>query len=198
MAAGIYGQTDFNVAWHGVASLEYGFSVYHIIESTQSFLSEHGSSSSEENLLNRRYSGYVSYAHPFALGNQINTVLSPYVMVDVQSVMRNLQFGVCWEEERFGLIGLGVRGDQFEGLQVGTLLVHLGVNIPGGRDSGWKIGYTCEVPTHQGTMYQNTSHSLSLHWYYRIVPKRCIQRFDNSPNNSKRARMKRKNKAFHF
>ena len=30
MAAGIYGQTDFNVAWHGVASLEYGFSVYHI------------------------------------------------------------------------------------------------------------------------------------------------------------------------
>lgn len=130
MAAGIYGQTDFNVAWHGVASLEYGFSVYHIIESTQSFLSEHGSASSEENLLNRRYSGYVSYAHPFALGNQINTVLSPYVMVDVQSVMRNLQFGVCWEEERFGLIGLGVRGDQFEGLQVGTLLVHLGVNIP--------------------------------------------------------------------
>lgn len=111
MAAGIYGQTDFNVAWHGVASLEYGFSVYHIIESTQSFLSEHGSASSEENLLNRRYSGYVSYAHPFALGNQINTVLSPYVMVDVQSVMRNLQFGVCWEEERFGLIGLGVRGD---------------------------------------------------------------------------------------
>ena len=90
MAAGIYGQTDFNVAWHGVASLEYGFSVYHIIESTQSFLSEHGSASSEENLLNRRYSGYVSYAHPFALGNQINTVLSPYVMVDVQSVMRNL------------------------------------------------------------------------------------------------------------
>jgi len=83
-------------------------------------------------------------------------------------------------------------------LQVGTLLVHLGVNIPGGRDSGWKIGYTCEVPTHQGTMYQNTGHSLSLHWYYRIVPKRCIQRFDNSPNNSKRARMKRKNKAFHF
>ena len=67
MAAGIYGQTDFNVAWHGVASLEYGFSVYHIIESTQSFLSEHGSASSEENLLNRRYSGYVSYAHPFAL-----------------------------------------------------------------------------------------------------------------------------------
>ena len=198
MAAGIYGQTDFNVAWHGVASLEYGFSVYHIIESTQSFLSEHGSASSEENLLNRRYSGYVSYAHPFALGNQINTVLSPYVMIDVQSVMRNLQFGVCWEEERFGLIGLGVRGDQFEGLQVGTLLVHLGVNIPGGRDSGWKIGYTCEVPTHQGTMYQNTSHSLSLHWYYRIVPKRCIQRFDNPPNNSKRARMKRKNKAFHF
>ncbi|MFR4043919.1 MAG: type IX secretion system membrane protein PorP/SprF [Odoribacter splanchnicus] len=109
MAAGIYGQTDFNVAWHGVASLEYGFSVYHIIESTQSFLSEHGSASSEENLLNRRYSGYVSYAHPFALGNQINTVLSPYVMIDVQSVMRNLQFGVCWEEERFGLIGLGVQ-----------------------------------------------------------------------------------------
>ena len=75
MAAGIYGQTDFNVAWHGVASLEYGFSVYHIIESTQSFLSEHGSASSEENLLNRRYSGYVSYAHPFALGKDRKSVV---------------------------------------------------------------------------------------------------------------------------
>lgn len=198
MAAGVYGQTDFNIAWHGVASLEYGFSVYHIIESTQSFLSEHGSKSSEENLLYRRYSGYLAYQHPLALGNQINTVLAPYLMVDVQSVMKNIQFGVYWEEERFGMIGLGLRSDQYEGMQVGTLLLHLGVNITGERDMGWKVGYTFEVPTHQGTMYKNTSHALSLHWYFKRVPKRCIQRFDNSPNNNRRARMKRKNKAFRF
>lgn len=198
VAAGIYGQTDFNIAWHGVASLEYGFSVYHIIESTQSFLSEHGSKSSEENMLYRRYSGYLSYLHPLAMGNQINTVIAPYLMVDVQSVMRNLQFGVYWEEERFGMIGLGLRSDQYEGMQVGTFLLHVGANIAGNSDMGWKIGYTFEVPTHQGTMYKNTSHSLSLHWYFKRTPKRCIQRFDNSPNNSKRARMKRRNKAFRF
>lgn len=198
VAAGIYGQTDFNIAWHGVASLEYGFSVYHIIESTQSFLSEHGSKSSEENLLYRRYSGYLSYLHPLAFGNQINTVLAPYVMIDVQSVMRNLQVGVYWEEQRFGMIGLGLRSDQYEGLQVGTWLLHLGVNIAKNSDMGWRVGYTFEAPTHQGTMYKNTSHSLSLHWYFKQTPKRCIQRFDNSPNNSKRARMKRKNKVFRF
>ena len=198
VAAGFYGETDFNIAWHGVASLEYGFSVYHIIESTQSFLSEHGSKSSEENLLYRRYSGYLSYLHPLAFGNQINTVLAPYLMVDIQSVMRNLQFGVYWEEERFGMIGLGLRSDQYEGMQVGTLLLHLGVNIASNNDMGWKLGYTFEVPTHQGTMYKNTSHSLSLHWYFKRTPKRCIQRFDNSPNNNRRARNKRINKAFRF
>lgn len=198
VAAGIYGETNFNIAWHGVATLEYGFSVYHIIESTQSFLSEHGSKSSEENMLYRRYSGYVSYLHPFAFGNQINTVLAPYLMVDMQSVMRNVQFGLYWEEERFGMIGLGVRSDQYEGLQVGTFLLHLGVNLIQNKDTGWKFGYTFEMPTHQGTMYKNTTHSLSLHWYFRRVPNRCIQRFDNSPNNSRRARMKRKNKTFRF
>lgn len=66
MAALVFTVRPISMWRHGVASLEYGFSVYHIIESTQSFLSEHGSASSEENLLNRRYSGYVSYAHPFA------------------------------------------------------------------------------------------------------------------------------------
>lgn len=198
VAAGIYGETDFNIAWHGVASLEYGFSVYHIIESTQSFLSEHGSKSSEENLLNRRFSGYLSYLHPFAFGNQINTVLAPYVMVDVQSVMRNLQLGVYWEEQRFGMIGLGLRSDQYEGLQVGSYMIHLGVNINRNNDMGWKVGYTFESPTHQGTMYKNTSHSLSLQWFFKLTPQRCVQRFDNSPNNSRRARMKRKNKAFRF
>lgn len=196
VAAGIYGQTDFNIAWHGVASLEYGFSVYHIIESTQSFLSEHGSKSAEENLLYRRYSGYLSYLHPLSFGNRVNTVLAPYVMIDVQSVMRNLQFGVYWEEERFGLIGFGLRSDQYEGLQVGAYLIHLGVNIASRNDMGWKVGYTFEGPTHQGTMYRNTSHSLSLHWYFKRTPKRCIQRFDHSPNNHQRIRMKRKNKAF--
>ncbi len=198
MAAGIYGQTDFNISWHGVATLDYGLAVYHIIESTQSFLSEHGSKSSEENLLHRRYSAYLSYAHPLAFGNQINTVLAPYLMLDVQSVMRNLQFGVYWEEERFGMIGLGFRSDQYEGLQIGTLLLHLGVNLSANSDSGWRFGYTFEVPTHQGTMYKNTSHSLSLHWYFKVTPKRCIERFDNSPNNRKKARMSRKYKAYWF
>ena len=200
VGAGIYGETDFNIAWHGVASLEYGFSVYHIIESTQSFLSEHGSKSSEENLLNRRFSGYLSYSHPFTFGNQLNTVLSPYLMLDVQSVMRNLQFGVYWEEERFGMFGLGLRSDQYEGLQVGTLLLHVGANIIANNDSGWKIGYTFEMPTHQGTMYKNTSHSLSLHWYFKMAPKRCVLRFEHSPNNTKRIKAKRgvRRKAFKF
>jgi len=194
VAAGIYGQTDFNIKWHGVATLEYGFSVYHIIESTQSFLSEHGSKSAEENLLYRRYSGYVSYSHPLAFGNRINTVLAPYMMIDIQSVMRNLQFGVYWEEERFGLIGFGLRSDQYEGLQVGAYLLHLGVNIARRNDRGWQVGYTFEGPTHQGTMYKNTSHALSLHWYFKQTPKRCIQRFDHSPNNRQRARKRLKNK----
>ncbi len=198
VAAGLYGETDFNIAWHGVASLEYGFSVYHIIESTQSFLSEHGSKSSEENLLNRRYSGYLSYLHPLAFGNWINTVLAPYVMMDVQSVMRNLQLGVYWEAERFGMIGLGFKSDQYEGIKIGTLLIHLGANIARSDDMGWRVAYTFEVPTDQGTMYKNTSHSLSLHWYFKRTPKRCIQRFDHSPNNNQRARMKRKNKTFRF
>lgn len=200
IGAGIYGETDFNIAWHGVASLEYGFSVYHIIESTQSFLSEHGSKSSEKNLLNRRYSGYLSYSHPLTFGNQWNTILSPYLMMDVQSVMRNLQFGVYWEEERFGMIGLGLRSDQYEGLQVGTLLLHLGANIMANNDSGWKVGYTFEMPTHQGTMYKNTSHSLSLHWYFKITPKRCVLRFEHSPNNTKRVKSMRstRKRAFKF
>lgn len=198
MAAGIYGQTDFNVAWHGVASLEYGFSVYHIIESTQSFLSEHGSASSEENLLNRRIFGicFVCTSFCFRESDQYSafSVRNDRCAVGyAEFTIRSLLGGRTFRTDRSVGPGRSIRR-----LQVGTLLVHLGVNIPGGRDSGWKIGYTCEVPTHQGTMYQNTSHSLSLHWYYRIVPKRCIQRFDNSPNNSKRARMKRKNKAFHF
>ncbi len=200
IGAGIYGETDFNIAWHGVASLEYGFSVYHIIESTQSFLSEHGSKSSEKSLLNRRYSGYLSYSHPLTFGNQWNTILSPYLMMDVQSVMRNLQFGVYWEEERFGMIGLGLRSDQYEGLQVGTLLLHLGANIMANNDSGWKVGYTFEMPTHQGTMYKNTSHSLSLHWYFKITPKRCVLRFEHSPNNTKRVKSMRstRKRAFKF
>ena len=114
MAAGIYGQTDFNVAWHGVASLEYGFSVYHIIESTQSFLSEHGSASSEENLLNRRYSGYVSYAHPFALGNQINTVLSSVrngrcAVGYAEFTIRSLLGGRTFRTDRSGGPGRSIR-----------------------------------------------------------------------------------------
>lgn len=198
IGAGIYGQSDFPIGFHGLASLEYGFSVYHIIESTQSFLSEHGSKSSEENLLNRRYSAYLAYSHPLAFGNQINTVLSPYLMMDMQSVMKNIQFGVYWEEERFGMIGLGLRSDQYEGLQVGTLLLHLGVNLATNNDMGWKVGYTFEVPTHQGTMYKNTSHSLSLHWYFKRTPKRCIMRFENSPNNVRQVRMRRRSRAFKF
>ncbi len=182
MSAGIYGETDFNVGWHGLASLEYGFSVYHIIESTQSFLSEHGSKSSEENMLNRRFSGYLSYAHPIAM-RRMNTVVSPYLLMDFQSVMKNVHFGVSWEEERFGMIGLGLKTDRYDGLKLGTLLVHLGVNLRRGDEMGWKVGYTYEVPTHQGTMYKNTTHSVSLHWYVARAPKRCVNRFDHSPNN---------------
>lgn len=194
VAAGIYGQTTFNISWHGLASLEYGFSVYHIIESTQSFLSEHGSKSSERNLLHRRYSGYLNYAHPVAVGS-LNTLLSPYLMLDVQSVMRNLQYGIYWEEEQFGMIGAGLRSDQYEGLQVGTFLFHLGLNIVRKRESGWKIGYTFEVPTHQGTMYKNTSHSLSLHWYFKRTPQRCVEHFENTPSG-KRMKGHRRGKLF--
>lgn len=179
MAAGIYGRTDFNTGFKGVSSLEYGFSVYHIIESTQSFLSEHGSVSSEENLLYRRYSGYLSYTHPFPIGYELQTTLSPYLMMDMQSVMKNIQFGVAWEEERIGMFGLGFRSDQYKGLSIGTLLLSLGVNIMRSSEQGWKLGYTFEVPAHQGTMYKNTSHSLSLHWYYKHTPQRCVARFDN-------------------
>lgn len=199
MAAGIYGQTDFALGYHGLASVEYGFSVYHIIESTQSFLSEHGSVSSEQNLLNRRYSAYLSYSHPLPLGNQINTVLTPYVMADFQSVMKNLHFGIYWEEERFGMIGLGLRSDQYEGFRVGTMLVHVGANLVRNDRTGWKIGYTCEVPTHQGTMYKNTSHSLSLHWYFKKSIRRCAGRFENSPNNTRRPqRVKQRSRTFRF
>ena len=191
VAAGIYGRTDFYIGFRGLASLEYGLSVYHIIESTQSFLSEHGSVSSEENLLNRRYSAYLAYSHPLPLGNGINTVLAPYLMVDMQSVMKNIQFGGYWEEERFGMIGLGLRSDQYEGMNIGTFLLNLGLNLRKNEDQGWKIGYTFEVPTHQGTMYKNTSHSLSLHWYFKYTPSRCIGRFDNSPDNFRRPKARR-------
>lgn len=199
IAAGIYGETDFALGFRGLASLEYGFSVYHLIESTQSFLSEHGSVSAEKNLLNRRYSAYLSYAHPLPLGNRINTVLSPYMMADIQSVMKNFQFGLYWEEERFGMIGLGVRSDQYEGMSIGTVCVNLGVNLRQDKERGWKVGYTFEMPAHQGTMYKNTSHSLSLHWYFKLVPQRCVMRFDNSPNNYRRMRGKRSvKKTFKF
>lgn len=197
VSAGIYGKSDFNINYRGIASLEYGFSVYHIIESTQSFLSEHGSVSAEENLLNRRYSGYLSYAHPLAFGNQINTVLSPYLMFESQDVMRNIQFGICWEEERFGLLGFGLRNEQYSGFSIGTFLLHLGVNLLRNNDTGWKIGYTFEVPTHEGTMYKNTTHSLSLHWYFKSSKERCVNRFDHSPNNG-RTKMGRKNRTFRF
>ena len=96
------------------------------------------------------------------------------------------------------MIGLGFKSDQYEGIKIGTLLIHLGANIARSDDMGWRVAYTFEVPTDQGTMYKNTSHSLSLHWYFKRTPKRCIQRFDHSPNNNQRARMKRKNKTFRF
>ena len=120
-------------------------------------------------------------------------------MADIQSVMKNLHFGVYWEEERFGMIGLGLRSDQYEGLRIGTLLLHLGANLVRNDRTGWKIGYTFEVPTHQGTMYKNTSHSLSLHWYFKQNPRRCVGRFENSPNNTKRIRgTRQRNKTFRF
>lgn len=196
VSAGLYGKSDFNLNYHGIASLEYGFSVYHIIESTQSFLSRHGSVSAEENLLRRRYSGYLSYTHPLAFGNRVNTTLSPYLMLESQDVMKNVQFGLCWEEERFGLLGLGLRNEQYRSFSVGTFLLHLGVNVLRQADSGLKVGYTFEVPTHKGTMYKNTTHSLSLHWYFTHTKERCVNRFDHSPNNKRTKIGRVKNRAY--
>lgn len=187
--AGLYGKSDFNYQYQGVASLEYGFSVYHIIEPTQSFLSEHGSISSTQNVIERRYSAYLSYIHPLVVFPDVNTTLAPYIMYDKQGSMQNIQFGVYWEEEKYGMLGIGGRKDQYgSGLDVSTLLVHLGVYLTRVDEGGLKIGYTCEVPSNQGTMYKNTSHSLSLHWYFRKTPARCTSRFDNSPNNHRTRR----------
>ena len=113
MAAGIYGQTDFNVAWHGVASLEYGFSVYHIIESTQSFLSEHGSASSEENLLNRRYSiCFVCTSFCFRESDQYSafSVRNDRCAVGyAEFTIRSLLGGRAFRTDRFGCPGGSIR-----------------------------------------------------------------------------------------
>ena len=61
IGAGIYGETDFNIAWHGVASLEYGFSVYHIIESTQSCFWVHGTKKTEKKFIKPREFRYMYY-----------------------------------------------------------------------------------------------------------------------------------------
>ncbi|MDL2283134.1 PorP/SprF family type IX secretion system membrane protein [Odoribacter sp. OttesenSCG-928-G04] len=192
VAAGIYGKSDFYAGKTGLSTLEYGFSIYHIIESTQSFLSRHGSVSSEENLLHRRYSAYLAYKHPFTINYNLHTILSPYFMIDMQSVMKNIHYGVYWEEERIGMIGLGVRNNQYDGFSVGTLLLSLGVNLRQSDQQGWKIGYTFEVPTTQGTMYKNTSHSLSVHWYFKVAPQRCGANFFDKSAYGKRTRNKRK------
>lgn len=172
-AIGLYGRTFISYPNHEVASLEYGFSAYHVIEPTQSFLSKHGSVSSVENLINRRYSFFTSYSHPLWLYPTLSTNIIPYLMFDKQGAMRNLQFGVNWEEERFGMIGAGLRKDNYQGMSISTLLFHAGAYVMQKGGHGLKVAYTCEIPTSQGTIYKNTSHSLSLHWYFPVNVDRC-------------------------
>lgn len=184
-AAGIYGQTGMYLRNGSLASFDYGLSLYHIIEPSQSFLSENGSLAARENLINRRMSMYLSYTHPVVIFTQVNTTVSPYFMYEKQGVQKNIQWGAYCEGERIGLFGVGMKKDQYSGLNLSSLLFHLGLYLDRGGRSGWKICYTYEMPANQGTIYKNSTHSLSLHWFLRRNPARELNRFDNSPNNKK-------------
>lgn len=189
-AAGLYGKTNFYVKNGAMASVEYGFSLYHIIEPSQSFVSEQGSLSSKENLINRRMSMYLSYFHPLVVGNEINTVLSPYLMYEKQGGMSNVQAGVYWEEESYGLIGAALKKDQYGGMALSAMSFTLGVNLSPEPGLAWRICYTYELPLNQGTVYKNTTHALSLHWYIQKNDNRTEDRFANSPNNKRTYRKK--------
>lgn len=189
-AVGLYGKTDLTLRYGSIASVEYGFSVYHVIEPSQSFMSEHGSLAAEDNLINRRMSAYLSYAHPAVLSAEFNTVVSPYLMYEKQGNMQNLQIGAYWEEERYGLVGMALKQDQYGGFSFSSLMFHLGLNVAKTPKQNFRICYTFETPTNQGTICKNTSHSLSIHWLYKRNPARETRRFDNSPNN-KRTKQKK-------
>lgn len=184
-AAGIYGQSGFYLRNGALASLDYGLSLYHIIEPSQSFLSENGSLASRENLINRRMSMYLSYTHPVVIFTQVNTTIAPYLMYEKQGVLKNIQWGAYCEGERIGLFGLGMKKDQYSGFSLSSLLFHFGLYLDSGGRSGWKVCYTYEMPANQGTVYKNSTHSLSLHWFLRRNPARELNRFNNSPNNKK-------------
>lgn len=184
-ASGLYGRTNFYLKNGTVASVDYGFSMYHIIEPSQSFVAQQGSLSAEENLINRRMSMYLSYAHPIVVSDGLNTVLSPYLMYEKQGVMANTELGVYWEQEQFGLVGISVKKDQYEGMSLSALLFHFGVNLNKGTGMGWKLCYTYEMPTNQGTVYKNTTHALSVHWFFQKNPARETERFEHSPNNTR-------------
>lgn len=183
--AGLYGKTNFHVQNGALASVEYGFSLYHVIEPSQSFVSEQGSLSSKENLINRRMSMYFSYSHPIVVGNEINTVLSPYLMYEKQGPMSNVQFGAYWEEESYGLLGASFKKDQYKGLALSAVAFTFGVNLSPEPGMAWRICYTYELPMNQGTVYKNTTHALSLHWYIQKNDNRMEDRFANSPNNKR-------------
>lgn len=188
--AGLYGKTNFYVNNGAMASLEYGVALYHIIEPSQSFVSEQGSLSSKENMINRRMSVYLSYSHPFVVANEINTVLSPYLMVEKQGGMSNMQIGAYWEEETYGLLGAALKKDQYGGMALSAMSFTLGVNLSPEPGMGWRICYTYELPLNQGTVYKNTTHALSLHWYIQKNDNRTEDRFANSPNNKRTYRKK--------
>lgn len=189
-STGLYGKTNFHVKNGAMASVEYGLAVFHVIEPSQSFVSEQGSLSSKENLINRRMSAYLSYSHPIVIGNEINTVLSPYLMYENQGSMANVRIGAYWEEESYGLLGASFKKDQYEGLALSAVAFTLGVNLSPEPGTGWRICYTYELPMNQGTVYKNTTHALSLHWYIQQNDNRTEDRFANSPNNKRVYRKK--------
>lgn len=184
-AAGLYGRSSFYLKNGSLASVDYGLSVYHIIEPSQSFFSDQGSLNSEENLINRRMSMYLSYTHPLVIGTEVNTTLSPFLMYEKQGPMSNMQAGAYWEEEYYGLFGISFKNDQYKGMGLNSMLFHVGVNLSPETGMGWKVCYTYEMPINQGSVYKNTTHSLSVHWFLQKNPSRGTDRFANSPNNKR-------------
>lgn len=190
VSAGLYGRTGFHAGNGAMASVDYGFAMYHIVEPSQSFVAEQGSLTSKENLINRRMTMYLAYAHPLVMAPEVNTVLSPYLMYESQGGMSNMQIGVYWEEETYGLLGLAMKNDQYKGLGLSSLLFTVGVNLSPEPGMGWRVCYTYEMPANQGTIYKNTTHALSLHWYIQKNENRGTDRFANSPNNKRTYRKK--------
>lgn len=184
-AVGLYGRSSFYLKNGSLAGVDYGFSMYHVIEPSQSFVSEHGSLSAKENLVNRRLAFYFSYAHPLVIGAEVNTVLSPFLMYEKQGGLSNMQLGAYWEEETYGLVGMSFKKGNYTGLGLSSMLFHVGVNLSPETGLGWRIAYSYEMPVNQGTIYKNTTHAISLHWFLQKNDNRVTDRFANSPNNKR-------------